>query len=226
MKLLPAALTDQLVAEAKAHARHWPSWLKNRNRFRGKTGLKVNVGCGQNIVDGWINLDLTNDPRVICWDCRRSLPFDDNSVSAIFTEHVFEHLYHPDETMAFLAECRRILEPGGVVRIVVPDVGKYLRLYGNGWDGLIYTRDLAKVDGGYRDGWLQTTYATQMEMMNAIFRQGVEHKYGWDAETLMRVMREAGFQQVTEQSFGVSLRGHPLDSESRKRESLYVEAVK
>jgi predicted SAM-dependent methyltransferase len=223
-RLVPVPLAQQLIHEAGAHVRHWPSWLKNRNRFRGQRGLKVNVGCGGNIVDGWVNLDLTTDPRVICWDCRRSLPFDDVSVSHIFAEHIFEHFYHPEETFAFLKECKRCLESGGVLRIVVPDAGKYIRLYGGDWQVLAATRRLQLKDGLYHDAW--GAYATQMQFMNVIFRQGTEHKYAWDAETLLLTVFTAGFTNVVEKSFGKSVKGTPLDSEARRTESLYVEAIK
>jgi predicted SAM-dependent methyltransferase len=48
------------------------------------------------------------------------LPFNDNSVCYIFSEHFFEHLFH-DEAVCLLNECWRILKPRGVIRIVVPD---------------------------------------------------------------------------------------------------------
>lgn len=126
--------------------------------------------------------------------------------------------------MPFLKECRRCLAPQGVLRIIVPNAGKYLHMYGD-WEGLALTRPLEKRNGAYYDPWLHCSYATQMEMINAIFRQGTHHKYAWDAETLLKAMSSAGFARVIEQSFGISISGVPLDSEARKSESLYVEAV-
>lgn len=203
-RLIPEPLIRQIAGEMYAHLRHWPSWAANRTKFRGRSNLKVNVGCGHNSIFGWINLDLTRDPNVICWDCRRRLPFDDNSVSTIFAEHVFEHLSHPHETSPFLAECLRCLEPGGSLRIVVPDAGKYLRLYGGSWHRLAHVRSLQHENGVYRDPWLNCSYRTQMELMNAIFRQGTQHKYAYDAETLILFLRDAGFRQTAEQQYGAS----------------------
>ncbi len=66
-----------------------------------------------------------------------------------------------------------------------------------------------------------------MELINEVFRQGIEHKYAYDADTLMMKLRDAGFGRVIHQSFGVSEAGHsPLDSPSRRAESLYVEGIK
>jgi hypothetical protein len=66
-----------------------------------------------------------------------------------------------------------------------------------------------------------------MEFINAIFRQGVEHKFIYDAETLELHMSACGFVDVQRQEFGVSASVHPpLDSEERRSESLYVEGIK
>jgi len=54
------------------------------------------------------------------------LPFDDNSINFIFSEHFFEHLFL-DEALSLLLECHRILIPSGVIRTCVPDAD--LRTY-------------------------------------------------------------------------------------------------
>ena len=63
--------------------------------------------------------------------------------------------------------------------------------------------------------------------MNAIFRQGYEHKYAYDEETLVFVMREAGFADVVVQQFGMSI-DPKMDQRryERRTESLYVQGVK
>jgi predicted SAM-dependent methyltransferase len=140
---------------------------------------------------------------------------------------LFEHLDYPAETSPFLAECLRCLRKGGVIRLVVPDAGMYLRLYTEpGWNGLAAARPLIREKtNNYRDEWC--TYRTKMELINSVFRQGQEHKYAYDAETLILVLKDAGFSQVTLQAFSVSLSDlAPLDSPERKTESLYVEAIK
>lgn len=54
------------------------------------------------------------------------LDFDECSIEFIFSEHFFEHLF-PDETSALMRECYRVLQPGAVMRVVVPDA--VLRTY-------------------------------------------------------------------------------------------------
>jgi hypothetical protein len=66
-----------------------------------------------------------------------------------------------------------------------------------------------------------------MQFLNEIFRQGYEHKYAYDDETLILVMRQAGFPDPVAQQFAISLDPKMAsDSEDRRMESLYVEAVK
>ena len=56
------------------------------------------------------------------------LPFADGSVAVVYSSHMLEHLGR-DEARAFLLECRRILRPGGILRLVVPDLERYVRTY-------------------------------------------------------------------------------------------------
>src|SRR5579875_355181 len=107
-----------------------------RRRFRGARGLLVNIGAGAAGRQDWVNMDVFSFPNVDCvYDCRRSLPFDNGSVQAIFCEHVLEHFDYSEEAPRFLRECRRVLVDGGVIRVVVPDAEQYLRGYCvDGWE--------------------------------------------------------------------------------------------
>lgn len=198
--------------------------LRSR-RFSGQQNLLVQVGCGPNGRDGWVNIDCFPRETVNCLhDIRDNLPFDDASVRGIFCEHVVEHLEYSQAIPTFLAECYRCLAPGGVLRIIVPDAGRYLRAYhAGGFDAFVPMRQL--VDK--RDPWLRNTYHTPMELVNAVFHQGTEHHFGYDAETLEFVLRHAGFATVILQDFGES---HDpvmcLDLPERATESLYMEAIR
>ena len=60
-----------------------------------------------------------------------------------------------------------------------------------------------------------------------MFRQSYEHKYAYDEETMIRILRETGFSNAVRQSFGTSLDPEMTpDRKDRSGESLYVEAVK
>lgn len=80
--------------------------------------LWLHLGCGPNKLPApWENHDRDVD-------IARPLPFDDGSARFIFAEHVIEHVPFVDG-MAFLSECRRVLEPGGVLRLSFPDVTRF-----------------------------------------------------------------------------------------------------
>ncbi len=95
-----------------------------------KQGVRrLNVGCGRTFHPEWTNVDLEPvDPRVLTHDVRRGLPFDDNTFDVVYHSHVLEHLA-PEDGERLVAECYRVLKPGGVLRIVVPDLEQIARLY-------------------------------------------------------------------------------------------------
>ena len=67
-------------------------------RYREATNLKVNIGCGSRGRPSWVNVDCQALDSVNCvCDCRKVLPFPDNSVRLIFTEHFFEHIDYTEE---------------------------------------------------------------------------------------------------------------------------------
>jgi predicted SAM-dependent methyltransferase len=191
-------------------------------------GVRVNIGCGGNPTSGWVNLDVQPYPGVMYWNFKKGLPFDDNTVEAIYSEHFFEHLDYEAEAKQFLGECLRCLKPQGTLRIVVPDAGAYLGLYTKrDWSEMAARRPLIKDGDNYRDYWLGKVYRTRMEFVNAIFRQDGEHKYAYDAETLILMLQEAGFSNTSETSYNVSCDPNmALDNPQRKTESLYVEGRK
>lgn len=89
----------------------------------------VNIACGNVFVAGWINLDYSPvSTEVICADLTGRLPLADNSVDLVYSSHFFEHI-PTDRTAGFLVECRRILKPGGVLRLVMPDFDDICREY-------------------------------------------------------------------------------------------------
>ncbi len=203
--------------------------LRSRNvptRFRDAEELLVNIGPGNSGRAGWVNVDIFEGEGVTClYDCRKRLPFPDGSVRGIFTEHVVEHIDYTEEAPYFVSECHRVLEPGGTLRIVVPDAGRYLEAYCAGtWEPLEQLRELGP---DHIDPHHGGRYATRMELVNAIFRQGFEHKFAYDYETLRYLLCRYGFEDVRQCAFGESaLDALALDQPGRAAESLYVEAVK
>ena len=74
-------------------------------------------------------IEIGHWPRGIkCRNVRRGLGFDDESIAVVYASHLLEHLYR-EEALRFLRDVRRALVPGGVCRIVVPDVAAIVGWY-------------------------------------------------------------------------------------------------
>lgn len=193
---------------ARRRTRQFLAGLPERN-------LCVNLGCGHRPLAGWINVDRARGSQVqIVWDVAAGLPFRDSTCSAVFTEHVIEHLPR-DNAFAFLKECFRVLEPGGVLRVSTPDAEKYLRSYCG--------------DGEFlRHSDFQSAAETPLDRINQMMREYGQHLWTYDAQSLTLLLRKAGFDKVVRQEFGCSI--HPrmagIDAAERAFESLYLEAVK
>ena len=94
--------------------------LFGRDRSAKDAPQRLHIGCGQEAIPGWINIDnraLPGVDRVL--DIRQGLPF--RGVGAIYAEHFLEHL-SLDDGLAFLKECRRALAPSGVLRLSTPNL--------------------------------------------------------------------------------------------------------
>jgi predicted SAM-dependent methyltransferase len=89
----------------------------------------LNLGCGRRYHPDWINVDFhSTGPGVLAIDLGGRLPFSDREFDALYHSHLLEHL-PKQKAPFFLRECFRILKPGGILRVVVPDLEKICRLY-------------------------------------------------------------------------------------------------
>lgn len=96
--------------------------------------LMLNLGCGKDVRDKFINIDLfSDDPRVVRMDIRK-LDFSDNSVDLILASDVLEHFSHR-QTDDILKEWSRVLAPGAEIIIRCPSLRLQLNAYMRGdWD--------------------------------------------------------------------------------------------
>ncbi len=89
----------------------------------------LNVGCGRRYHSQWTNLDLeSNDPQVIRHDVTKGIPFGESAFQTVYHSHILEHL-KPDQGVRLIEECFRVLRPGGILRMVVPDLERIAKLY-------------------------------------------------------------------------------------------------
>ncbi len=224
-KILPVHTLFPLKEELRMAWIRWKSRSVAKH-YSGAKALLVNLGAGDKGKVGWVNVDSRPFPGINCvYDCRKQLPFPDGSVKGIFCEHFFEHLDYTEEVPYFLAECHRVLQSGGVLRIVVPDIERYLRAYCEaGWEALSKVRPL---DSDQRDTYYHCRFDAKMELINLVFRQGGEHKYAYDYENLRLQLIKSDFTRVTKQSFGQSFLPEVcIDQADRVSESLYVESMR
>jgi predicted SAM-dependent methyltransferase len=193
----------------------------NRRRVRAlrrARGLSLNLGAGFHREEGWTPIDLmVAPPDGIRWDVRWGLPLDAGSARRIHCEHFFEHLRFPDEVMPALAECYRVLEPGGELRIIVPDAARYIAAYA--------ARDAAFFDAMRDLGGAAVPFETDIEIVNQAFRMGGDHQFAWDLPVMRRRLEQAGFTDVEETGYDPA-RFIDQGDEWRRRESLYVVAYK
>ena len=89
----------------------------------------LNIGCGHRFHKDWVNIDI--DPaslEVKKVNILQGLPYPDNSFDVVYHSNVLEHL--PKQKGAeMISECFRVLNPGGILRINVPDLEKICREY-------------------------------------------------------------------------------------------------
>lgn len=200
-----------------------------------KSKDKLHIGCGTTTPSDWINIDgswnawiakhsilhwilgvfhvIPMDKLTIQWnknifvhDVRKGLPFRDNCFSAIYASHLLEHLY-PDEAKELLRECGRVLKPGGVIRLVVPDLRSIVLEYLGERPFGDLCENWEKMSAGDRL-CLRLNMCSQTSSGGNIFyrlyttfKDFHSHKWMYDANSLMKQMSEAGFVNISQRQF-------------------------
>jgi predicted SAM-dependent methyltransferase len=144
-------------------------------------------------------------------DVRRRIAFPDASVSYIYSSHTFEHFTY-EESLAVSIECYRVLRPGGIMRVVVPDLEIIVRQYlANSTDPKASHRFIGRLLllSGIRD----------------VLHPGAHHRQMFDRKSLPYMLKEAGFLSPEVSGFKNSRIPdiQDIELESRRAESLYVE---
>lgn len=124
----------------------------------------LNIGCGNIFHPDWINIDLIKSPDIINHDIKKALPFPDNEIEVIYHSHMLEHLNKQDAEK-FIKECFRILKPGGIMRIVIPDLEEICKEYLINLQNGFITRD---------ENIIKKYNWNKLEMLDQIVRR----KYG------------------------------------------------
>lgn len=91
----------------------------------------LNVGCGSHFVRAaeWTNLDfVSTSEQVIAHNLLNGIPFPDNSFDLVYHSHVLEH-FSKEDGKRLIEECFRVLRPGGVIRIAIPNLEEIAKNY-------------------------------------------------------------------------------------------------
>ncbi len=214
-RLLRRRLTrdnDRLLRDYRAAS---PSW-------------KLQIGGGWRVLDGWLNADIELAPGVFYMDATRPFPLGDNTFRYVFSEHMIEHV-DCAAAASMLRECHRVLRPGGVIRVVTPDLASLVGLLAG---------PRTSIGQAYYDYFLQEHLpaghpATEAAIANAFMRSW-GHRFIYDEPTLRLSLEAAGFGEVVRRRLGESDHAALAGIEHEERyppglldfESLALEATK
>lgn len=166
--------------------------------------IRLHLGSGSAIIPGFINIDMLSIPGVaLRCDLSKKLPFKDESIHECYLCHVLEH-FATDQVSQILQELSRIMKPGALLRVCVPDLDTIFRTYVNNiewfspphnpWLGLIYGGQRDEFDfhrTGFNYRWME--YLLQENGFANIERYDPEEIHG---------IRDASF---AEEPFGVNV---------------------
>jgi predicted SAM-dependent methyltransferase len=146
------------------------------------------------------------------------MPLPDNSADVLYSSHMMEHLDHA-EALGFLREAYRVLRPGGVIRLVMPDLRKIAQDYMANGDADAFVRDTLMFTDRPR---------TLLAWLRHIITGPRHHLWMYDGRSLVRHLTEAGFLGAAQLAPGKTNIIEPgaLSLSERAAESVFVEAVK
>lgn len=196
-----------------------------RNRIRKilseKRELFIELGAGDRKGrPGWVTIDISRKCDLF-WDLTYGIPFPDESVSMIYSSHLFEHLTFR-EGQRFLDECKRVLRPGGTFSICVPNARLFIEAYLN--PGSLIESCLTSATPDLKKNFVYTpayNFTTRMDLINYTAYMNGKHHYMFDEENLLFILKAKGFTKVRLRTFNPE-----LDLAMRDFESMYAEAEK
>ena len=152
--------------------------------------VKLHLGCGEKYIPGFIHIDFADYEHI---DFQQSIghlqQYKKNEVDLIYCCHAFEY-FDRDIAKYALREWRRVLKPGGTLRLAVPDFAaickvyqKYKDLDGRGILGPLYGKIAVKTNVLLYDSYKAT-------------HKFMYHKTAYDFESLKKMLKDAGFKNI------------------------------
>ncbi|HUP06438.1 MAG TPA: methyltransferase domain-containing protein [Caldimonas sp.] len=176
--------------------------------------IRLNLGCGPHPVPGWLNADRQPADGVdLCGDIRAGLALADDAVDCVVAIHFLQDLAW-DAIDPALREMRRVLRPGGMLRLAVPDLDRAIDAYRRGEGGYFFVPDADARSVGAK-------LVTQI-----IWYGSVRTPFTWDFAH--EWLQGAGFREVARCAYRETRHGDAaiIALDNRERESLFIEALK
>lgn len=218
LRTLPESVRSPIAFEAKSFVGRL---FARRLRLDPNRRNYMNLGSGNDRLDGYVAVDFFSSNAGYGADFRYPFLIDDGAFDGIFSEHTLEHLSYA-EVAKVLAECRRILKPGGTIRVIVPDLSIFVEHY------------VSNDETWFRDWECEVlkprgrSMISKMEALSFV-TQEYGHRSAWDFATMERFLASAGFTEIRRCAFREGRDAHLIqdkDTRDRTMVSLYAEARK
>ena len=203
--------------------------------------MKLNIGCGSQVPDGWINVDyalgarftkipffsavnrkvklfnLDWNEKIYLHDLTKKLPWTDASIDTVYSSHTLEH-FSKEEGRRFLSECHRVLRKNGIIRIVVPDLRHDVMKY---IEGKTLADDVVEKLGVLYGGSSNTFKKKQSPFFQ------FPHKCMYDNPRLIEILNEIGFDASVKVAFDSTIEEiQQIELEDRTENVVIVEGRK
>ena len=165
------------------------------------TEKKLQLGCGRNWLEGWLNSDyFPRNSDILQLDVTVALPFENDTFDYIFSEHVIEHISYP-EGAYMLEECFRVLKPGGVLRVGTPDLAFLVSLYR---EDEVASQSRTQIEQEFleyflaneiKDREINAPVDFDTYLINKFVRAW-GHEFIYDEKSLRHMMKALGFTEI------------------------------
>lgn len=175
---------------------------------------RLNWGCGGHAAAGWINSDQKDGPGIdLSCDIREGLPLASDSIDYAVSIHALPEVPY-SELIPVLTELRRVLKPGGVLRLALPDLLKGVRAYERNDRDYFLVPDEDATRIGAKLVLQLIWYGYSRTLFTSDF--------------IEEMLLKAGFAEVMHCEYRRtrSIHHEIIELDNREAESLFVEAIK
>ncbi|MEN9447931.1 MAG: hypothetical protein RJA25_1221 [Bacteroidota bacterium] len=160
---------------------------------------KLQIGAQGSPMQGWLNVDiLPKTPDTAYMDATQKFPFENNTFSYVFAEHMIEHITF-DEGQLMLNECFRVLKPNGIIRLATPNLDNMVKLLQEPTK-----QEHVEYIKCYVERYYGKTYPLLPSLqINELF-YGFHHRFIHNIESLSYILKKAGFTSVQSCEVGKS----------------------